>query len=355
MPGAAERARSAGIGRIPSLFSNADLLINNILIGALVLMAAYFSFASRAFFSLANFEIILTNDAAIGVVVSFMTLLVIAGHVDLSVGSNIAFSGTLAALANAKWGYSDPASIGLGLAAAAGVGAVNGFLCGFLKFNPIIVTLGMLSVLRGAILLIEPTDVYGLGGLFNAIGNGQWLGVPVLLLIVIAAFTLSACFVSLTIWGRHIYALGINPQAAFLAALPVRGLPFALYVITGLAAGVAGVMLVSRLDGSSPGALGLQMELQALTIILLGGVAFAGGRGRILGVITAWIFLGVLTNGLTLLNVTPYVQLVAAGLALVLAAGLDTLGSVLVPRLQQQRRVEEQLRQASTRDATPVG
>lgn len=328
------------------LFSNTDVIINNILLLALVLLAAYFSFASNAFFSLTNFEIILTNDAAIGVVVAFMTLLVIAGHVDLSVGSNIAFSGTLAALANAKWGYSDAGSILIGIGAAAGVGAVNGLLCGFLRFNPIIVTLGMLSVLRGVILLIEPTDVYGLGASFNVIGNGRLFGVPVLMIIVAASFVLSAVFVSATVWGRHIYALGINPQAAYLAALPVRGLPLALYVITGTAAGIAGVMLVSRLDGSSPGALGLQMELQALTIILLGGVAFAGGRGRILGVVTAWIFLGVLTNGLTLLNVTPYVQLVAAGLALVLAAGLDTLGSILGPRLQRQRRVEEQMIQA---------
>ena len=103
--------------------------------------------------------------------------------------------------------------------------------------------------------------------------------------------------------GRHIYAIGIIPQAAFLAALPVRGLPFVLYIVTGVAASAAGVLLVSRLDNSSPGSLGLQMELQALTIILLGGVAFAGGRRRILGVLTAWLFLGVVTNGLTLLNV----------------------------------------------------
>ena len=323
--------------------SNVDLFINNILIVALLILIIYFGFYSSAFLSFSNFSIILTNDAPIGVLVAFMTLLVIAGHVDLSVGANIAFSGTLAALANSKWGISDPLSILVGLGAGAGIGAINGILCGFLRLNPIIVTLGMLSVVRGAILLIEPTDAYGLGGLFNLIGNGSVLGIPILLLIVTVAFMISAVFVSLTVWGRHIYALGINPQAAFLAALPVRGLPFALYVITGLAAGVAGVLLVARLDGTSPGSLGLQMELQALTIILLGGVAFAGGRGRILGVVTAWIFLGVLTNGLTLLDITPYVQLVAAGLALVLAAGLDKLGSILGPRFQQQKQVEEQL------------
>jgi ribose/xylose/arabinose/galactoside ABC-type transport system permease subunit len=103
------------------------------------------------------------------------------------------------------------------------------------------------------------------------------------------------------------------------------------------------VLLVARLDGASPGSLGLQMELQALTIILLGGVAFAGGRGRILGVFTAWVFLGVLDNGLTLLNVPPFVQLVASGLALVFAAGIDALGTYLGSRLEQRRRIAEQL------------
>lgn len=323
--------------------AKAELLINNILIVSLAVMVIYFSFNSKAFLTVSNFEVILTNDAAIGVVVAFMTLLVIAGHVDLSVGSNIAFSGTLAALASSKWGLPDVVSILVGVAAGGMIGLINGALCGFLRLNPIIVTLGMLSVIRGAILLIEPTDVYGLGPLFNLIGNGRLLGIPVLLFVVAIAFAGAAMFVSLTVWGRHMFALGINPQAAFLAALPVRGLPFALYIITGLAAGVSGVLLAARLDGSSPGSLGLQMELKALTIILLGGVAFAGGRGRILGVVTAWLFLGVLTNGLTLLNVTPYVQLVAAGMALVLAAGLDTLGSVLAPRFQQQKRVAEQI------------
>ena len=291
----------------------------------------------------------MTNDAAIGVLVAFMTLLVIAGHADLSVGSNIAFSGTLVGLANTKWGMTDSTSILMGLVCGAAIGAINGALCGLLRLNSIIVTLGMLSALRGVILLIEPTDVYGLGPTFNVIGNGNLFGVPILIFFVVVAFAISAAFISFTVWGRHIYAIGINPQAAFLAALPVGGLPFALYIITGIAASAAGVLLLSRLDGSSPGSLGLQMELQALTIILLGGVAFAGGRGRILGVLTAWLFLGVMTNGLTLLNVAPYIQLVAAGLALVLAAGLDTLGSVLGPRfLQQQRRVEQQIAAAQS-------
>ena len=343
MPSVIAAITSRGMASLRGKTVSTELILSNILILALIALIIYFSSQSNSFLTLSNFEVILTNDAAIGVLVAAMTLLLISGNIDLSVGSNIAFAGTLTALSRLEWGFSDAASIAFGIAAAATAGAVNGTLCAFLRLNSIIVTLGMLGVLRGTILLIKPTDLYGLGETFNIIGNGDVLGVPILLVFVVAAFVGAAVFVSFTVWGRYIYAIGVNPQAAFLAALPVRALPFALYVVTGAAAGAAGVILVARLDGSSPGALGLQMEIQALTIILLGGVAFAGGRGRVLGVVTAWVFLGVLTNGLTLLNVTPFVQLVAAGLALVFAAGLDALGSVLGPRLEQRRRVVEQI------------
>lgn len=316
---------------------------NTVLFLCLVGLIALFSSQSESFLTWTNFKIILTNDAAIGIVAAASTLLIIAGHIDLSVGSNMAFSGTLAALAVVQWGLPDAPAMAIGVAAGMMVGVVNGVLCALLRMNPIIVTLGMLSVLRGLILLIIPTDIYGLGELFNYVGNGEVAGIPILLLMVALAFAAATVFVGTTVWGRHIYALGINPQAAYFAGLPVRGLPLALYVLTGTAAGMAGVLLVARLDGSSPGSVGLQMELQVLTIILLGGVAFAGGTGRIVGVVMAWIFLGVLRNGLTLLNVTPYFQLVVSGLALVLAAAFDSVGSTLLPWLDRRRAVRLRL------------
>jgi ribose/xylose/arabinose/galactoside ABC-type transport system permease subunit len=326
-----------------------ELVLNNILLVALLLLGLYFALHSSAFLTLSNINVLLTNYAAIGVVAAIMALLVIAGQVDLSVGSNIAFSGMITALAMTSWGM--PAGVGvlLGVLSGAAIGLVNGVLCAYLNFSPIIVTLGMLSVLRGATLLIKPIEVSGLGDTFFSIGNGSVFGAPILLIVVFTVFMLSAGFLSLTVWGRYVFAIGVNRQAAFLAALPVRPVLLGLFVATGAAAGASGVLLVARLDGASPGSLGLQMELQALTIVLLGGVAFAGGRGRILGVFIAWVFLGVLDNGLTLLNVPPFVQLVASGLALVFAASLDALGAFLGPRLEERRRVAEQVADA-TRD-----
>lgn len=260
----------------------------------------------------------------------------ISGNVDLSVGSNIGLSAMVTALAVTQGNLPPGLAMLAGVGTGAAVGAVNGFLCAVLGFNPIIVTLGMLSLIRGVTLLVNSTEVYGLGDTFFWLGNGDMLGVPVLIWAVAGTFLIAASFTTFTIWGRYIYAIGINRHAAELGALPVKRMLFALHTAVGAAAGIAGVLLAGRLDGASPGSLGLQLEMQILTIVLLGGVAFAGGRGRILGVITAWLFLGVLENGLTLLNVPPFVQLVASGLALVLAASIDALGS-WYQRLMQRR------------------
>jgi ribose/xylose/arabinose/galactoside ABC-type transport system permease subunit len=311
----------------PGLRLSGEAVVTNILIVALLALVLVFSLKSPAFFSLRNLEIILSNSAAVGVVAAVMALLVIAGNVDLSVGSNIGLSAMVAALVATRTEAGPVVAMLAGIGTGGLVGLANGVLCAGLGFNPIIVTLGMLSLIRGSTLLINQTEVYGLGDAFFWLGNGGILGVPVLVWAVAISFALAAGFISLSVWGRYIYAIGINRQAAMLAALPVRSVLLSLHVAVGISAGVAGVLLAGRLDGASPGSLGLQLEMQVLTVVLLGGVAFAGGRGRMLGVLTAWLFLGVLQNGLTLLNVPPFVQLVASGLALVLAASIDALGA----------------------------
>jgi ribose/xylose/arabinose/galactoside ABC-type transport system permease subunit len=330
-----------------------EFILNNVLVLALVALIVYFTTQTDRFLDVDNARTVLENNAALAVVVVALTLLVIAGHVDLSIGSTVAFAGLIAALAAKQLGFPDVAAMALGVLAGAFIGSLNGTMCALLGFNPIIVTLGMLGVVRGATLLIKQEQVFGLGGLFHTIGAEQFIGVPNALWFTLAAFLLGALFISGTPWGRHIYAIGVNPQAAFLSALPVRWLPFWLYVATGAAAGLSGVLLTARLDGISPGDLGLQFELQALTVILLGGVAFAGGRGRLFGVLIAWLFLSTLQNGLVLMDVTPYVQMVASGLALVFAAALDALGAVLGPRLAQRRRVALQVDAVGRRNQPP--
>jgi ribose/xylose/arabinose/galactoside ABC-type transport system permease subunit len=332
-------------------------ILNNALVVGLLGLSAYFATQSGTFLTGGNIRNIAINSSILAVVVVASTMLVIAGHLDLSVGSTIGLSGVLASMAVLDWDAGAGAGIALGIAVGAGVGLVNGVLCAVLGFSPIIVTLGMLGVIRGATLLITVTPTYGLGGVFNTIGSGTAGSIPVLVIIATGTFLLGAAFLALTPWGRYVYAIGVNPQAAYLSGLPVRALPCLLYVAAGASAGLAGVLFAARLDGASPSALGIGMEISVLTAILLGGVAFAGGRGTLFGVFVAVVFLGVLQNGLVLMNVQPFVQQLVQGLALVAAAGLDVAALRLAARAEARRQVEQRLSPtlAGTAEGVTVG
>jgi ribose/xylose/arabinose/galactoside ABC-type transport system permease subunit len=316
-----------------------DAIIVYVLLIGIVAMSVYFASQSSAFLTTENFKVIGTNSAALGVVAVALTILVISGYVDLSIGSIAALSGTVTALAVYSWQWDPIVGIALGIIVGGAIGAVNGFLCAILGFSAIIVTLGMLGILRGVTLLVKNTPVFGDNATLTRIGAGEFAGVPIMILFALGAFVLGAIFLSYTPWGRYIYAIGANPQAAFLSALPVRALPFCMFVVTGASAGLAGVLLTARQAGASPGDQGVGLELNALTVVLLGGVAFVGGRGRLTGVFAAVLFLGILQDGLILTNVTPYVQLVVGGLALVFAAGLDIGVTWFSEQLQSRRQL----------------
>lgn len=331
------------------------LLLNNALLIGLIAEGAFFASKSGTFVTVGNVRNIAINSAVLAVVVVTSTLLVIAGHIDLSIGSTTGLAGVITCMAALNWHWSPIAAILVGVAVGAGIGLVNGVLCGVLGFSPIIVTLGMLGAVRGLTLLITVDPLYGLGGVFNTIGSGTVGGFPVLVLFAVGMFALGIVFLTLTPWGRYVYAIGVNPQAAYLSGLPVRVMPMLLYVATGASAGLAGVLFSARLGGAAPADLGTGMEISALTAILLGGVAFAGGRGTLTGVFVAVLFLGALQNGLVLLNVQPFVQQLAQGLVLVVAAGLDVAVLALGARGVRRRRVEQRLGDAAAVDTATVG
>jgi ribose/xylose/arabinose/galactoside ABC-type transport system permease subunit len=305
------------------------VLKDNVIVVTLMLVVLFLSVFANNFLTIGNAKNVAINSAILSVVVVPGTLLIVSGYIDLSVGSVTGFSGVLTALAASKWGWSAPASMFVGLVSGAGIGAANGLLCCFSGFNSIVVTLGMLSVVRGATLMITSASLFGLGDAFAIIGRGTVLGVPIVVIIAVTIFILGGVFFRATPWGRYVYAIGANREAAYLAGLPVRRLPFALYVMTGLAAGVAGIMSVSRLDGAAPAQLGINLELASLTAVLVGGVAFAGGRGSLSGVFFAVLLLGVLQNGLVLMNVPTFTQTLAQGLLLITAATIDGTWSKL--------------------------
>ena len=303
---------------------------------ALAIMIVFFSLASERFLTPENISVILQQVAVVGIIAVPGAMLVLAGYVDLSVGSIAVFAATI-------FGKSMEAGLGLPLALLFGLGAgtawgvLNGWLIARLDFSPIIVTLGGLAGARGLSELITlGFAVFGFGPAFAWLGNGAILSVPVPVWIFALIFVIGAHVWYQTPSGRHMVAIGGAREAAKALGIKTQTIPFWLYVASGAAASLGGLIVTSQLDGSSV-SIGTGMELDVLTAILLGGVAFTGGRGSLLGVLFGVLFIGALTNGLIQININPYFQKVAVGIALISAAGLD----ILYQRLDRVRVPEE--------------
>ncbi|WP_060881082.1 ABC transporter permease, partial [Streptomyces scabiei] len=212
------------------------------------------------------------------------------------------------------------------LAVGAAVGAVNGVLCCYLGLSPFIVTLGMLAAVRGLAQQLFPLPLSGFGDGFAWLGGARIAGIAAPVVVAAAVLVAGALFLAYTPTGRHVFAIGVNREAAYLSGIDVRRTPFALFVVTGTAAALAGAIKASVLDSVVAGTSGTGFELTVLTAVLLGGVALSGGSGSVLGVLLGVLFLGCLQNGLTLLSVPTFWQQMAQGVALVAGAALAYFG-----------------------------
>jgi ribose transport system permease protein len=198
-------------------------------------------------------------------------------------------------------------------------------LISYLGFSPVIVTLGGYAGAAGlAQTITSDSTRSGFGSAFGQLGNGTLAGIPVPGVIFIVVFGVGAYIWYETRTGRHLIAIGANKEAANALGVEARRLPCVIYIISGTAAALGGLIVTSQLDGASV-QIGVGLELQVLTAILLGGVAFTGGRGSLWGTLAGILFIGVLDDGLILVNVGPYVADLAVGAALVIAAALDVL------------------------------
>jgi ribose transport system permease protein len=307
----------ASLPRLSSLWQK-----NALLVGTILLML-YFSHASSVFLSVDNLRNVAVQGSIVLMVAVPSAILLIAGYVDLSIGSALAVASVVGGLGANSYGVVP--GLVAGVAVGSFVGAVNGWLICIRGFSSIIVTLGMLSLLRGVALVIGPDPIYGFPDAMVSLGSGAVFGVPYLLIIALAiAFVGSLILMALPL-GRHVYAIGANARAAFLSGILVPRTGFKLYVFNGAITGVAGVLLAARLNSAPSESIGVGFELSVLTAILLGGVSFSGGRGNIFGVVLGVWFLGTLQNGLTLENVQTAWTSAATGGALVFAAALDWL------------------------------
>jgi ribose/xylose/arabinose/galactoside ABC-type transport system permease subunit/ABC-type branched-subunit amino acid transport system ATPase component len=322
---------------------------------ALVLLSFYFSLSTGSFFTRSNILVVLEQISVLGMVAVPGAMLLVSGNLDLSVGS-------VAGLSAATFGEFDKifgwpvwlAALGA-LAVGAAWGTMNGVLISYLGFSPVIVTLGGFAGAAGlAQTITSDSTRSGFGTAFDFLGNGTLAGIPVLVIIFFVVFIIGAYVWYETSTGRHLIAIGANKDAATALGVASRRLPCTIYILSGTAAALGGLIVTAQLDGASV-QIGVGLELQVLTAILLGGVAFNGGRGSLWGTLAGILFIGVLDDGLILINVGPYVADLAVGGALVVAAALDVLYQRLervpVPETAEAEALETDRPDASVRPA----
>ncbi|WP_244250785.1 ABC transporter permease [Arthrobacter crystallopoietes] len=314
------------------------LMARNGIFMALVLLIIFFSLLNPRFLSMGNAMNVMLQIAELGIIALPLAMLLISGAVDLSVGSIAS-----AAAVNAALTMSATDSIVLGIAVGlifgAFAGMLNGFLVAYLGLNPIVVTLGFLSVWGGYAMLMTNGRTVTRSELpdgFRELGTAAIGPVPMRLVMLVAAIALAWYVLNRHRIGREVYAVGGSQRAAFLMGISVARIRFGLFAACGVSSALAGIMLAAKVQSASP-AIGLNLEMSALTVVLLGGVAFAGGSGRIGGVIAGLLFFGVLRNGLVFLQASPFLQTIIVGLTLVVAVGLDESIQKIVKKSWENR------------------
>ncbi len=291
---------------------------------AWLILCAILAATAPNFLTFNNLTQIVVQSAVIGIAAVGETFVIITAGIDLSVGSAVALAGMLAGIVM-QGGGGTVVGILVALGIGTLIGIFNGFSTTILRITPFIVTLAVLSMGRGLTLAVSNgKTVYGFPASYNAIGQGSVLGVPYLAWITLGVFLVGYVVLSRTVFGHQVYAIGGNREAARLAGIPTRWVSFLVYAIAGLCSGLSAVVLTSQLGSALPSnATGL--ELEVIAAVVIGGTSLFGGRGGMGGTLVGVLLIGTLSNGLTLLNVSPFwVQFVQGGV-IFLAVLIDAL------------------------------
>jgi ribose transport system permease protein len=289
----------------------------------LVVMVAAFAALSKDFYSIYNISSMLTNIAFSGIVAGTLTLVMIMGGLDISIGGNIALTGCLVAY---LYNMENAPGIGLivltGLLLGATIGSFNGFVITRLDLNPIITTLGTMAITRGmGYVLTKSRSILIMENVIGFIGRGSVAKIPFPLLLFVLAFAVLTVIMGKSKFGRKIFCIGANQEAAKLSGINIRKIKFITYLISGIAASISGLILTGQSAVGMPQhATGV--ELDVITAVLLGGTSLAGGKGSILGTLAGVLILGVLYNGFTMIGFR-YVHIrVFQGVILILVVSL---------------------------------
>lgn len=291
---------------------------------SLVVLFVALAIASPHFLTQTNLSSVVRQTAVINIMALGMTMVIIAGGIDLSVGSILAMGGLLGTMTMAH-GYSIPAGMMIGVLAGLFWGFVNGFLITRLRIAPFIVTLGTLGIVRGLTLIISNgLAVHQVPQGFSYVGAGNLLGVPFVLWLLVICAVLTHVALEHTRLGRYAFAIGSNPDAALYAGIPVAFHTTAVYAISGMLTGLAGMIEASRLMSGQPTA-GQGYELQVIAAVVIGGGSLRGGEGSVIGTLIGAFIMGLLSNGSDLLGISPYLQQAIIGAVIILAVTVDEL------------------------------
>ncbi len=294
------------------------------LLGMIILLIGVMSFASPYFLSKANFEAVVVGMVPTAIIVVGMTILLVAGSFDLSVGSVLALSSTVVALLLLAGVPIPLAILGAALVGAA-IGLLNGVIVCGLGVNPLIATLGTMLMARGlALVFTEGFSLTNLPPAFSVFGQTRVLGLPVMVWVMLAILIVGDIALRRTRFLRQAYFIGSNEKSAALSGIAVNKVRIVCFVISGLLAALAGVMLASRLMSGTPTA-GNALELQVLAAAVIGGASLRGGEGTIFGATLGVIFVALISNAMTMLAISIYWQMIVTGLVLVLAVAIDML------------------------------
>lgn len=301
------------------LFENRLYAFTIILVLIIAVASAVFS---STFPTFNNFSQILLNMSTDTIVAVGMMLLLISGTFDLSVGSTVAFVGCFTSYLMFFFHVPVPLAILLGMVSASVIGLANGYLIAYKGINPMIQTLAMMGIVRGGALMVSGSGIQGLPYWFNAIGQSKLLGIQMPVWYMLLTGVLFTFLLDKTIFFRRYYYIGSNEKAADLSGIRVKRMKMYSFLLSSLLAGVAGILLTSRLGAALP-TMGRGLELKVITAVILGGASLSGGIGKMPGALLGALFMGVIGNIMVIARVSGYWQDIILGVILIAILWID--------------------------------
>ncbi|MCI8504638.1 MAG: ABC transporter permease [Lachnospiraceae bacterium] len=306
---------------IQKVKTSSVVAITILLIGIVVL----FSFLSPQFLTGQNIMNVLRQVSMIGIAGCGMITVLLTGGIDLSLGAMVKFINIVCATMMVTWGMHPVVACILGVLIATALGTVNGFLISKFNLMPFITTLCMKFVLQGLSFIITNSQpIYGLPESFKVLGQGYVFGVPIPVILMLILVVITGIFLNRTYLGRYFYYLGGNEEATKLSGVNTKLIRVLAYSLTGFFTGIAAIVWLSRVNSGQP-ATGTDFEFDVICGLVLGGVSASGGEGGILGGLIGIVAIGFLNNGMTMINLSEYHQMVVKGLVLLLAIGMDSI------------------------------